>query len=68
VYVNASESLQAIGRSLSNESREEWFVAPEDPGESVQRSKSVSGLLRAGMSRSEHEMAVVDIDVHGVEA
>jgi hypothetical protein len=66
-FVNAPESLQAIGRSLSNESREEWFVAPEDPGESVQRSKSVSGLLRAGMSQSEQEAAVVDRDVHGVQ-
>ena len=56
-YVTAPENIPS--RSLSSESSNEWFVAPEVQGETVQRSKSVSGLLRS----STKDREVTDLSV-----
>jgi hypothetical protein len=47
-----------MGRSMSAESREEWFVAPEEQEGNVERGKSAAALLR---ERKLKENAVVDI-------
>ena len=59
-YVAAPETISRgeMGRSLSAESREEWFLAPEEQGGTVERGKSVAALLREGKLK---ENAVVDI-------
>ena len=52
-YFTALETVSrgSTGRSSSVESREEWFIAPEQPGGPVEPTKSVAGLLREGRLR-----------------
>ena len=48
-FVTAPEEpweRRSSGRSSSTDSREEWFVAPEEQGGPVEPGKSVAGLLR----------------------
>ena len=54
-FVTAPESFSrsSLGRSSSAESREEWFVAPDESGGPVERAKSVAGLIREGKMREE---------------
>jgi hypothetical protein len=59
-YVIAPETMSRgeLGRSLSSESRDEWFVAPEEQGGKVAKTKSVAALLREGNIEEE---AVEDV-------
>lgn len=54
-YVTAPETISRgeMGRSLSSESRDEWFVAPEEQGGKVERTKSVSALIKDGNMEEE---------------
>ena len=54
-FVTAPESSLrgSRGRSESMESRDDWFIAPEEQGGPVEQGKSVAGLLREGRMREE---------------
>jgi hypothetical protein len=66
-FVTAPEEpweRRSSGRSSSTDSREEWFVAPEEQGGPVEPGKSVAGLLREGRIKRVRG----EIGLHHVEA
>jgi hypothetical protein len=53
-YVTAPERMSLGSRSSSiDSSLEEWFVAPQEQREQVERARSVGGLIREGRIREE---------------
>ena len=55
VFVTAPETFSrfSVRRTPSSESKEEWFVAPEEEGGEVELAKSVGGLIREGKLKEE---------------
>ena len=53
-YVTAPERMSLGSRSSSlDSSTEEWFVAPQERSDNVERARSVGGLIRQGRMREE---------------